>query len=265
MSPQRGKRDRPRSLALAALAVALAGCPPPPPLQFTAGGPITDPRVALDAVIARREKTHSVRGEAKVNLSTPQGSGKLTEFIAAAWPNRLRLETVSFFGNPLAVLTTDGFRFQLFDVDHNRFTQGTASADDASRLLPVPLNAEIVVALLLGVPPLLDKRSPRLVVDEKERSYALTLKQGEAMEVIGLDTLSLRPVWVRMNAQASPTAFEARLEDYDPETDLPRTLELRTRDPETSVELRWRDREINATLPGETFVQQPPAGATLSQ
>jgi outer membrane lipoprotein-sorting protein len=245
--------------ALAAVGLGVCGCPPPPPLQFGAGGPITDPKIAVDSIIARREKIHSVKGEAKVSLSTPQGSGKITEFIAAEWPNRLRLETVSFFGSPLAVLTTDGVHFQLLDVEHNHFTQGVASRDDASRLLPVPLNAEIVVALLLGVPPLLDAATQtKLVVDEKARSYALTLKHGDAIEVVGLDTITLRPVWVRMNADASPTAFEARFAEYDPDTDLPRSMELRTRDPDTSVELKWRDREINSSIPPETFVQQPP-------
>jgi hypothetical protein len=253
-----------RALLFLTLLAILPSCPKKVvlgPINFGPKGRIQDADFALESVQARRDRVHTVRGEARVALDGPQGSGKVTEFVAACFPSHLRLETVSFFGSPMAVLTSDGTTFALNDLEHQKFVDGEATPENVSRLLPVQLRPEDIVALLIGVPPLLVATdSVTLELDEAARMYKLVLKSGGAVEVIGLEPATLRPVHIWMNAKAGLTAYEASFDDYDEVFDLPRNLELTTRDPNTKVQLKWRDREMNAELPVGTFKQTPPAG-----
>ena len=228
---------------------------------------MTDPQAAMDAVTTRAQHVRTVRGEAKAAVESAAGSGNISEFIAAERPDHLRLETVSFFGSPLAVLTSDGSHFALHDLQSHRFTQGAATPENVSQLLPVKLRAEDIVALLLGVPPLLEGAAPaKLEVGSEAGTYALQLVRGDAVEVIGLDPLTLRPASVRMNAAAGVTAFTAELLDYDTTTDLPTTVRLTTVAPKARVELHWRDREVNVDLTPAVFTQTPqtPTGPSPS-
>lgn len=261
-----GPQARRRALLpVLVLGLLLPGCPKPVvlgPVDFGPHGRLRDPSAALDSILARRDRIKTLRGEARVALESPDGSGKVTENIAACPPGNLRLETISFFGSPIAVLTSDGSGFALNDLEHQKFFQGPATPDNVSRLLPMRLRPEDIVSLLIGVPPLLVATdSVSFDFDELARQYKLVLKTAGAVEVIAMDPATLRPTHVWMNAAAGLTAYEAAFDDYDPAFDLPRSLEVSTREPKAKVQLRWRDREVNTELPVNTFRQQPAPGA----
>jgi hypothetical protein len=247
-------------LVLAALRCAHA---PPRPIDFGTRGRLENPETALESIMSRRDRVKTVRGEGKFSIDSPQGSGKFNAFVEAQWPAQMRLETVTFFGNPVAVLTSDGTHFALNDIEHRQFLEGLATAENVSRLLPVRLKPEDITALLIGVPPIPPTFSDvHMELDEPARAYALSLGRGAATEVVGLDPATLQPVWVRVNRLLSPTAYEAFFENYEKETDLPRVVRLVTEDPKATVELRWQDRQVNGELPLLTFTQSPPAGVT---
>jgi outer membrane lipoprotein-sorting protein len=111
----------------------------------------------------------------------------------------------------------------------------------------------------------------KLEVDEEGRAYALTLlfrdrlTQVEETEVVGLEPITLRPLWVRMNAAAAITPFQATFENYDATLGLPRDIKVATAEPKARVELHWRDRELNVTVPADNFTQLPPPGVTPTE
>src|SRR5690606_17937388 len=108
--------------------------------------------------------------EARLSAELREGSGKVGQFVLAERPDRVRLETLSFFGQPLAVLTSDGTTFRLHDLENGRFYEGPATAGNVSQLLPVRIPPEELVSLLLGVPPLVTGAEPVLLrVDEEKR------------------------------------------------------------------------------------------------
>lgn len=255
-----GRRERVLGAALAAL-VGLGGCPRAAPvLDFGPGGRLTDPNVAFDAVVARRAKIRSVNGEAKVSVDSPQGGGKVTELVAAEAPARLRLDSVSTFG-PLASLTSDGTTFRLADVEHKRFYEGPATAENVSRLLPVRVPAEELVSLLLGVPPLLPAAQPlRLEVDPVRAVYVLTVTHGSDLETLLLDPLTLRTVGVVVDDRPSLGGYRAGFEGFGGELDLPKVVKVSTLDGSSKVELKWREREVNAPVDPATFTLAVPDG-----
>lgn len=249
----------PRVAALLATVLVLSGCPRAPlPLDFGLRGRIDDPAEALEMVKARAAKVHAVRGEAKAKLDTPQGGGSLTQFVIAQAPDRVRLESIDFFGRPVAVLVSDGVFGSLFDVERHLVFQGPATAQMVGRLLPLRLDPAVLVALLLGSPPVPDDATPlSLQVDEQARAYVLTLDTDGGPLTLGLDPATLRTLWVR------GADWRASFDDWKSVEELPRKVSLTTRDGATKVELSWRDREVNPALEDEVFDFEIPEGAKV--
>src|SRR5512139_2216463 len=106
---------RPGVLAAALpLALALAACRTPGALRPL---PATDPRPALllDAFERAAQERRALRGRARIDVEGDSGlrlSGR--QVIVAERPTHLRVEVLGLFDQALAVLTTDGDRFELF-------------------------------------------------------------------------------------------------------------------------------------------------------
>jgi hypothetical protein len=248
-------------IVLAALCLGALACPRPP-LDLGPRGRVTDPNELLAALAARRAAVQDVGGDARARIDTPRGGGGLDLFIVAQTPDRVRIEALSFFGQPVAVLTTDGVLFQLADLQHGTFTEGPASATSVSRLLPLELPPGELVSLLLGLPPLLEDAAPvDLALDERERAYVLTLSDRAARQRLGFEPATLRPTFVELPARDGLSGYRAEFDRHEPPADLPTRVVLRSEDGRVKVELSWRQREVNPELDPATFTQQPPEGS----
>lgn len=252
-------------LALPLLAVVLYGCPRAP-LDLGPRGLITDPDVAFEAVVARRGKVRSVSGEAKVRAKTRDASGSASQFVLAEAPDRLRLELLSFFGQPVAVLASDGRYFQLHDLENGEFTAGPATPGNISRLLPLQMEPAELVSLLLGEVPLLAEARPAaLRLDERARAYVLELRGAQAhgrfpVQEIGLEPATLRPLWTVLPQRAGLDRYRVAFHDFEGELDLPRRLSLSVEDGKESLGMRWTERELNPEIDPELFRLEPPPG-----
>jgi hypothetical protein len=243
-------------VALLAVALLLAGCPRPPPLDFGAHGRLTDPAVALEALRARREKARSVNGEARTLVETPDGSGRLTQFVVAERPNRFRIESLSFFGSPLAVMASDGQTFRLHDLENGQFFEQPADAASLARLVPLRIPVAELVDLLVGTPPLLEGEVRRFELVPEWRAYQLWLGRGEEIQELGLDPATLRPLWVAFRDRPMLSPYRADFEQYEGDEDRPRVVKLRSPDGKTRVELNWRERELDEPVDERVFVLQ---------
>lgn len=209
-------------------------------------------------------------GEARLSAELREGSGRVGQFVLAERPDRVRLETISFFGQPIAVLTSDGVTFHLHDLENGRFFEGPASAGNVSQLLPVRIPPEELVSLLLGVPPVvMDALPVALRVDEEKREYVLTVQgrtpAGElVVQYFGVDPATLRPSWVETSGRSGLDAYGATFRDYDgKELDLPRRISLVAIDGSERMELRFTDREVNVDIEPDAFTQEVPPGTEV--
>ncbi len=256
------KRATPRTLALAAL-LALAGCPRPP-LRFGPEGEIADPQLLLRMLAGRAARVSSLKAEAKVSVKTPRQSGSAGEFVAVQRPASLHLETLNFFGKPVAVLASDGERFSLYSEQDASFTTGPASPANVSRLLPFTLDPREAVELLLGQAPILAGAEARLEIDAGEGAYRLTLTRGAVEQRLWVATEDLRPLRSQIRGAS---AYDLALSDYQEFGGLvfPTRLDLRTVDASgrpsgIEVTLRYKDLELNPALEPELFTLEAPPG-----
>jgi hypothetical protein len=161
------------ALPLACAAFLAAAChprTPPPDLSL-------DPTQLAAQVRAAQASARRVQGELRLRLEEPK-TATLRLFAAAELPDRVHLEALDFFGNPAAVLVTAGGRFSLYDAQKKVLYRGAATPANLSRLVPLPLEADALAAILLGTARLPDE-PPASVAPDGER-LRLRFLQGDA-------------------------------------------------------------------------------------
>lgn len=249
-----------RRLALAlAAALALGGCPPrapPPDLSL-------DPAELLAQVRAAQARVASVRGEARVRIETPEGSGTVPAFVAAMKPDRVYVQTVDFFGNTVSVLATAGGQLSLYDARARVLYRGAATPENLARLVPVPLSPADLAAILCGSAPLLEGEPVRA---EPGRGFVtLELASGPRRQVLRVGA------GARVLSASMAVSGDARREqdltfrafDALPGGTFPGEIGLSAPDPAVSMRLTWTDVEPGAALEEALFSPPVPRGARV--
>jgi outer membrane biogenesis lipoprotein LolB len=258
--------ERKRLLWLAAAASVLSGCPRVPPADLS-----RDPVALLGEVRAAQARVRTVRGTARVHIESPGLSGTVTEFAAVEKPDRVRLETLDFFGNPAAVLVADRGAFAFLDVRAGVFYRGKATPENVSRLLPFVIPVEELVTILCGSAPLLP--GTPLDVNVDGGLLLLTLGRGDTGQRLAIgEAASVEWSRVRRTTGEGAAASEAA-PAYDLEFDdfrrrggvrFPTRLELDAPAGRAHIRLSWRDDvELNAPLEPSLFRLRPPKGARV--
>lgn len=263
MAPTRGARPtRPRgrgALARGALLLSLAGAAacarraPPPDLS-------PDPVALLAEVERTQARVERVRGEARVRIQSPGGDGTVTQFVAAERPDRVRLDALDFFGNPAAVMVTDGGRFALLDLRKGIFYRGAATPENLARLLPLAIQAEELVLLLCGAAPIVAGRPTavepgdgvlRLRVEGPDRVQRLDVGAGAAVHA--------------STSTPGPGRYDVTFDRFRERAGrpFPGTVRLEAAGAGVRVELAWKEIEVNAVLPEGSFTLAPPPGARI--
>ncbi|MGI5861548.1 MAG: DUF4292 domain-containing protein [Myxococcales bacterium] len=254
---------KPRTpVALLGLALLLAACPPRP-LRFGPEGEITEPDTLLRLLDRRAERVQTLKSEARARIKTPQQSGTVNEFVAVQRPELLHLETLDFFGKPVAALATNGERFALYNGQDATFYTGPASAANVSRLLPLVLDPREAVMILLGEVPRIAAERARLIVDEEARAYRLTLTSGAVTQRIWVGTDDLRPLRSEIRGTR---AYDVSFDNYQLIEGVIFPVEIalvavdeRGKPTGVEISLKYQELELNPSLSPALFrLSQPP-------
>ncbi len=201
-----------------------------------------------------------VKGAARVQAQSPRGNGEVQAFIAARTPSDVHLELLDFFGAPLQVLVSDGRSFGLYQREQGTYLHGPATASFISRLLPVRLSAEEVVAILLGRTPRLPVPPSAVEVDAKAEAYRVTLVQGERRQTLWIHPTSRR---VLRSVLEGPGGYSLLFERPVSASGVPFARKVTFTDATATVVLRWNEEDValEGTLDAALFEPRPPPGA----
>jgi outer membrane lipoprotein-sorting protein len=186
---------------------------------------------------------------------------------------KLRLEAEISLQGTVASLATDGTTFTLYDARKNELERGPACPANVASVIRIPLAPADVAAVLLGdvrPPAPVDPAAATVAWDPRRGADVLALPvreggtlqlafrgDGAARTLVGVD---------RVNAGGTPlwrTAYE------DHETvggaRVPGTIRFAEQSGsfDDGVEIKFKDRTINAPPPPGAFTLSPPAGATV--
>jgi outer membrane lipoprotein-sorting protein len=200
-----------------------------------------------------------VKGSARVQAHSPKGGGETAAFIAARAPGDLHLELLDFFGAPAQVLVSDGRTFGLYQRDQGTYLHGAATAAAISRLLPVDLSAEDLVAILLGRTPRLKGAPSTVEPDPDAEAYRVTLRQGDRTQTLWVHPTSRR---VLRSVLEGPGGYSLVFEQPLTASGVPFARKVTFTDATATVVLRWnaQDVELDGPLDAALFQMQPPAG-----
>jgi outer membrane lipoprotein-sorting protein len=202
----------------------------------------------------------TVKGSGRVQAKSPQGGGETGAFLAARAPGALHLELLDFFGSPVEVLVSDGRTFGLYQRDKGTYLRGPATAATISRLLPVDVSAEDLVAILLGRTPRLQVAPSSVEPDEEAQAYRVTLVDGARKQTLWIHPISKR---VLRSVLEGPGGYSLLFEQPIPNAGVPFARQVTFTDATSTVVLRWSNEEVelNTELDGALFQMTPPAGA----
>lgn len=242
------------------LALVCSGCPHR--IEFGPEGPIDDPEKLFQLVNQSQANLVTLQGDAKLHVSSPQGSGTLSMYLAISRPGLLHMETFDFFNRPVAALVSDGQRFGLYQTEGNVFYQGPASPENVSRFLPVMLPSEELVAVMLGQVPFIPAERKTLELDRSEGVYVLKLFRGPVTQ-----TLQVHPKYyrvVRSEVRGVP-GYDLSFDNFKTEGTMlfPKEVKLIAAAAETELRLRYSDVSLNGPPDLTLFELAPPEGARV--
>jgi hypothetical protein len=261
-------RARRESLAWAALVFAAAlGCKP---------GPVNTPaslptaRALLDELRARQAQVRSLRGDSKLDFWADGGRTKVTVNLAVMRPGQLRFAAENpISGHTAGTLVTDGRRFALLDVEHNRFLVGAALPCNVARMTRIPMPPEDVVTILLGSAPIRPHEAAEVGWNPASggREVLLLRLPGGWTQRLEMARTSRDLVDAQLHDPAGTMVWHLAHEDFRwiGGARLPKKTRFVAPKERADVVLRYRDIDVNGSIPEEVFHLTPPPGMVATE
>jgi hypothetical protein len=153
MSRRRSHKYRLFVLIAFSLCAAFSGCLSRRADISRAAGDFSSP----EAVLHRLDKTAPAEGTLKaiaaIQVATPAGAYPLKLAVMLRRPALMRVEAIPVLGLPNFYLSIHEDRLKVLLPDKNEFYAGRATRENIAMFLPLRIDVESMVSLLMGVPP----------------------------------------------------------------------------------------------------------------
>ena len=236
----------------------LAGCPPRVDVR---SAPPPDATALLAEVDATDARVTTLQSQAKAHVDARGKKGNVQMFVAVAAPASVHLEVLDFFGKPSGILISDGKQFVMLASDTGTWLRGGATAENVSRVVPVQLPPDQLVAMLLGRAPRLPDPSPTLAVDPENNVFRVTLKSGDQTQELWVDPTRKRVVRSHVDGRGAYTLTFDGFEDVHG-APFPRSISFTGAG---SVALQYTDLRLGEQPDVALFVPQAPEGVPVEQ
>ena len=247
-----------RRLAAIAGLLACVGCP----TRHTR--PTDGPQSPDEIIAAIRRGSRTVRTvTGMLGLEVWRGGERvrLRQLIIVEQPDRIRVDTLSPFDQPISMMASDGQTIRIFSMEKKRFWRGSASPRNLARLLPVELESKEMAALLRGQTPLIAAERTELGWDADAGLYTIELFGTQRRQVVALEPTSLRVVEFRV-WRAGELEYAARFGDYAivGTGTIPKRLRIEVPAERLTIDIRVKDVSVNHDVDPGAFQIDPPRG-----
>ena len=253
-----------RAALFVALLLAAAGCRSAPTRLPLAPD---DPRPSALIRIwqERASERRALRGSARLAVDGEGLEVRARQILVVERPSRLRVEVQGLLSQTLAVLVTDGPRYQLFRAEDRSFETGEVHPGLLWRVASLDLTPEEAIDLVLGAPRLDAALAPVRAFEAGDGEIGVELGDGSGRvrERRSFDSEG-RLRGVERLAEGGGVAWSARFDDYAPVSgvSLAHAIRLEAGEPAIRAQLVLSGVELNPTLSAELFLLRPalPAG-----
>ena len=251
-----------RASALVALLLFVSGCQSLPTATSLPPDDLR-PAALLRGLAARAAERHSLRGVAKVALEGPGGASRSRQILVVERPARLRVEVQGFLNQLVAVLVSDGERFELFRAQDGSVEQGDVHPSILYQVAGIPLPPAALVGVLLGAPDLGARPlpGPAALLSNGDVRVDLVEEAGVGLRRLHFDPEgNLRRLEVLTDE--GELAWRVSFEDYRRVEGGAFAHDIVLEFPlaEAHAEVRFQHVELNPELPPEAFGLGPRGG-----
>ena len=233
--------------------------------------PPGDPRpgMLLAAWADGAEQRQGLRGRARLALDGGDGDVRLRgrQLIALERPARLRIEIQGLLSQTVAVLVTDGDRYELFRADDRSYHSGPIHPGLLFEQTHLDLTPEEAIDLLLGMPVPDPGLTPAAARADAEASVRLDLAdaEGRVRRRVRFDAAGLLR-GVEVFSPDGELLWTAGFDAYAPVggVDFAHSVTLDVATGGTHAEITLKDVQLNPPLSPDIFrlrALQPPAAA----
>jgi hypothetical protein len=243
------------ALALAAALLLQIGCRtlPSQMVPLAIGDP--RPQALLEGWTARAGELHSLRGSARVSLDGARGASFARQLLALERPARLRVEVLGLMNQRIAVMASDGQRFDLYRSETGAVESGEVRKSVLWEVAGIPLTPEEAVGVLLGAPHQHRPQGEIAGAAESEEAAVRFEIRGSDLRwsVLEFDARQLLADYQLVGPQGA--ALQVRYRDYRElaGTWFAHRIELDFPFLELHAEVRFRGVELNPALPESVF------------
>jgi hypothetical protein len=253
------RRRAPRAALAGALLLALTACRTlaPPGLPSL---PPDDPRpaVLLEHAAALAATRVALRASARVSMAGKRGEAFARQLLLLERPARMRLEVLGVLGQRVAVLATDGTRYDLYRAERPALESGDVHPGILYEVAGIAVTPEEAVRLALGSPFAPGDAAPApdgtaLLPDGAVR-VALLAREGDLRRTLEFaPTGELRRFFVHDPAGAR--LLDVHYRDFRDVGGSPFAHEIEVELPasRSRAAIQLRDVELNPTLSEELF------------
>lgn len=250
-----------RVLLCASLLFLLIGCAKEIPTFEPADMPAS---VAVEHLENGKEQLRSFRAVGSIQVKGDKQRWSGRAFFLAQLPSSLRLEVLSFFGQPVIYAASDGYEFLVWEPGNNRAYQGLAAHGTLARLIKFPLHDREAVLLLAGVVPIWYQVEQKLFKLPNNGSMLLQLEDTSSRltQKVWLEGESLVATKIE-RIRGGKLELEATFSDF---MDIegwfyPRSIVMEGA--KTRVTIRYEQIAINESLDHSVFHLTLPEGVEI--
>ncbi|MFH1136495.1 MAG: DUF4292 domain-containing protein [Pseudomonadota bacterium] len=259
------KRSGPRAFFLisAGLILLFTACAPLAPTRPEEPTPPAAETV-LKNLAAEAASPRSFAGRGRVRFVTRDSHQNLDMVLAAAPPDRFRVQLYDFIGRPALTMVAD--QAGLFVLDHREkiFYRGLPTPAGVGRFLPVALSVEKLISLSMGFPPFLAHKKAETFADHDAKLWRIELfdDSGTSLERLWLTRADLQVVKIETGPRDDPTfqvLFSGFLQN-GPAASRPKKISLNDPKNQSTGILEYDEIKIDPDLPPDFFRLAPPPG-----
>jgi len=248
-----------RAACLALLLLAASGCRSAATrLPLPEGDP--RPQAMLRAWQESADARHALRGNARLAVDGEGLAVRARQILVVERPSRLRVEVQGLLSQTIAVLVTDGPRYQLFRAEDGSLESGEVRPDLLWQVASLDLTPEQAIELVLGAPRLDASLAPVRASQTADGEISIELGDaaGRVWERRSFDVQGLLRGVERLGDDGEPI-WSARFDQYQPLGSVPFAHAIRVEAARRSAraELVLSGVELNPVLPADIFRLQP--------
>jgi hypothetical protein len=204
------------------------------------------------------ESRQALRGRARLAVDDAEGRVHLRgrQLLVVERPARLRVEVQGLLDQTVAVLVTDGDRYELFRADDRSYQSGLLPPGLLREQAMLDLTPQEAIDVLLGAPAPDPSLAPRAALRDRDGGVVLELAgpDGQLRRRARFDVKE-RLHQLEVFGPDGALAWRASFDDFRPigGVDFAHVVVLETGAPETRAEIALRDVELNPKLPPGVF------------